>query len=233
MTQNISRRTLAKGAAIATPLAIASSAPAWAAPSVRSSTGVPEYAASSNILTLCQLDGSCGPFYIDQRGVGSHSFLRQGNFHFLLPVRSTIPEMNWVVEIIPVENDKGKIIKDKRDLKIEDLASDDGGSAIPTDFPRTNVSDVQYDPSTGVEKITFTTPEFADKHSAKKGTISVGFKVFTGAKGFFPNDLRADRVRIRGYQDGNLVVDYDTIDRASPDKRRGASGWDPNQDGRV
>ncbi|MFW0179517.1 hypothetical protein [Rothia sp. P7208] len=232
MTHHISRRTLAKGAALAAPLAVATT-PAWAAPTVRDSTGVPQYAASSNILATCQLDGSCGPFYIDQRDAGSHSSIREGNFHFLIPVGSTIPPMRWEVTIVPVPNDDDKTITKKRDFKIEDLAGDGGGSAIPTEFPRTNVSPVQYDSKTGVETITFDTPEFVDKRGAKRGTLSVGFKIFTGLTGLLPGNRRADKVIVRGYQGDTLVVDYDSIDRASPDKRRGASKWDPNQDGRV
>lgn len=203
---HISRRSIAKGAVWAAPVVIASQTAAYAA----ASTPVPWPHVNE-------------PFFVDQKDVTSQTNdgNQQGNFKFIVPTQTEFPEIEWTVKIIPIKNDAGKLITKERKFEIRDLVG--GGSTLYQNFERKNVNGPVYDPKTGVETITFTTPvtKITRGNGINKTDTSIGFRVWLGGPltnwGGLSSD-RGDKLVVTAVANGKQVVDYDSISKSSPDR---------------
>ncbi|MBV7433169.1 hypothetical protein KRX53_07555 [Dermabacteraceae bacterium TAE3-ERU5] len=206
----VSRRSIAKAAA-------------WAVPAVTVMGAAPSAAVSPVPNTIRGIK----PTHIDGRPIGYQATGKQGEFSFHLPKEVNIPRMCWEVSIVPVPNKKGQIDKKERPFRLEDV-DDNGGSAkqlhwTPENGKKLDQLDYKYNPSTGVETISFCTEPV--ESDVRSGTQRITFKIYTGITNIFGNG-RADKVIVKGWDKSGQVVDYDSVEASNAPN-------DENYDGRV
>lgn len=186
------------------------------------------------------------PYYIDQSQAGTATtpwLNDQGDFHFLIPCRSYVPELTWVVQLVPMPNGSGNVITRSRDFAVQQMNAS-GGSAVSVSLvpSGTSYSNYSYNSTTGVETLSFTTAAYDDSQRQVASCtlkIGIGIIVGSGTSAWYntacSSDTRHDKLIVQAYYNGQLLFTYDTYQMASPDKRDGVcvAFHDDAQDGRI